>query len=259
MRNANHHLTPEERSCDQLYSSAPGGIHQPCNTDYTNLDYEGYLCEVHKQAWATPEEEKVLLLGMCEISTPWKKPTCSFEEALAFALRLEIFSLSCRQSTSEQVEQNGKCKHSCTLDSENLDDTCDKCKPSEKIICFTPDVKPRFQHLGSDQNIVMDVESLCEEASKNAGFSDGRVQGIRTGLCEQIALKTGQVVVVLEPYSKKIGQKIKINRVVSKYALSRSAWQRETHGRKRLQHATNCSIKTASHFHYLASKYCFGR
>jgi hypothetical protein len=56
----------------------------------------------------------------------------------------------------------------------------------------------------------MDVESLCEEASKNAGFSDGRVQGIRTGLCEQIALKTGQVVVVLEPYSEKIGQKIKI-------------------------------------------------
>jgi hypothetical protein len=90
MRNANYQLTPEERSCDQLYSSVPGGIHQPCNTDYTNLDYEGYLCEVYKQAWATPEEGKVLLLGMCEISTSWKESTCGFQEALAFVLRLKF-------------------------------------------------------------------------------------------------------------------------------------------------------------------------
>jgi len=57
----------------------------------------------------------------------------------------------------------------------------------------------------------MDVESLCEEASKNAGFSDGRVQGTHIGLCEQISLKTGQVVVVLDPYSEKIGQKTQVD------------------------------------------------
>jgi len=37
------------------------------------------------------------------------------------------------------------------------------------------------------------------------------VQGTRIGLCEQISLKTGQEVVVLEPYSEKIGQKIEID------------------------------------------------
>jgi len=169
MRNADHQWTPEQRSYsgDQLYSSVPGGIHQPCNKNHKNLDYGGFLCQVHKFAWATPEkkEKQVLLLGMCEISTLWKESTRSLQEALAFALRLGIFSLSCQESTLQQVEQNGKCKHSCTLKSENLDNTYDKCKPPEKIICFTPDVKPRFQNLGSDQKIVMDVESLCEEAS----------------------------------------------------------------------------------------------
>jgi len=124
--------------------------------------------------------------------------------------RLGIFPLSCQESTLQQVGQNGKCKHSCALTSDNLDDTCDKCKPPGKIICFTPDVKPRSQHLGSDQKIVMDVESHREEASKNADSSDGKVQGIRTRLCEQIAQKTGQVVDVLQPYSEMISQKIKI-------------------------------------------------
>ena len=134
-----------------------------------------------------------------------------FKKHLPLHYAWEFFSLSCQESTLQQVEQNGKCKHSCTLNSENLDDTCDKCKPTDKIICFTPDVKPYFHNLGSDQKIVMDVESLCEKASKNAGFSDGRVQGTRIGLCEQISLKTGQVVVVLEPYSEKIGQKTQVD------------------------------------------------
>jgi len=69
----------------------PAGIHQPCNKDYTNLDYGGHLCEVHKSAWTTPEEGKVLLLGMGEVSTPWKESTRGFQEAFAFALRLGIF------------------------------------------------------------------------------------------------------------------------------------------------------------------------
>ena len=123
-----------------MYSSVPGGIHQPCNKDYKNLDYGGYLCQVHKEAGATPEEGKVLLLGMCEISAPWKKSTCCFQEAFVFALRLGFFSVLCQESTLQQVQQNNKGKHSCTLASENLDDACDKCKPPEKIIRFTPDV-----------------------------------------------------------------------------------------------------------------------
>ena len=105
-----------------------------------------------------------------------------FEEALAVALRLGIFSLSCQGSTLQQVEQNGKCKHCGTLNSEYLDDTCEKCKPSEKIICFTPDVKPRFQNLGSNQKVVMNVESLCEQANETAGFSDGKLQAPRYSL-----------------------------------------------------------------------------
>jgi len=188
----------------------PGGIHQPCNKDYQNLDYGGYPCEVNKSAWAKPEEGKVLLLGMCEISNPWNECTCGFQEALALALRLGNFSLSCQESTLSQVEQNGKCKHSGTLNSEYLDDTCEKCKPPEKIICFTPDVKPRFQNLGSNQKVVVNVESLREQASENVGFSDGKLQGTRFELCEETSRWTGEVVAVLEPYSEKIGEKIEI-------------------------------------------------
>jgi len=80
MQNSNHQLTPEERSYsrDQLYPSVPGGIHQPYNKDYKNLDYGGFLCKVNKSAWAKPEEGKVLLLGMCEISNPWNESTRGF-------------------------------------------------------------------------------------------------------------------------------------------------------------------------------------
>ena len=39
----------------------------------------------------------------------------------------------------------------------------------------SPDVKPHFQHLGSDQKIVLDVENPCEEAVKTTGLSDSKV------------------------------------------------------------------------------------
>ena len=79
---------------------------------------------------------------------------------LAVDLTLDKVLFSPWFSRAFFVEQNGKYKHSCTLNSENLDDTCYKCKPPEKIICFTPDDKPGLQSLGSDQKIVMDIESL---------------------------------------------------------------------------------------------------
>ena len=58
---------------------------------------------------------------------------------------------------------------------------------------------------------MLDVENPCEEAVKTTGLSDSKVQGIRTGVYGKITQKAGQVVVVQEPYSDLISQRIHID------------------------------------------------